>query len=248
MTALSNTKPQFEQPSRSSGMNRRLFFAATAAWTIEALCSPPDGGWKAGVHYVVLPIVQPTSASIGTIEVVEAFSYTCIHCFHFEPYLRSWLEKAPKYVRFLRLPSLWDEQHRAHAQLYYTLQILGRNDLDDTVFHTIHVDKNPLFSSESQITFSQQLAFARSHRIGEREFTSAYESATVKSRMDTDAQFLTRFQIAETPAMVIDGKFMTDETRVGASEFHPETAMDRLIELTDALVAIQRKASQLSAA
>ncbi len=222
-------------------MDRRLFVLGGTAWTLRAFSQPPTGGWKEGVHYATLPSGQPIAARAGSVEVVEAFSYTCIHCYHFEAHLRDWLQHKPAYVNFIRLPSLWDDRHRAHARLYYTLQVLGRNDLDDAAFTAIHRDGNPLFSSDPKETSELQNRFAAERAIPIESFTAAYNSTAVSSRLQFDAELLKRFEIVETPSIVVNGKYMTNGYHLRAPGYDSDDLIfSRMIELTNYLVSITR--------
>ena len=42
---------------------------------------------------------------------------------------QGWTKSKPAYVEFVRVPVMWQAVHRSHAQLYYTLEALGRQDL-----------------------------------------------------------------------------------------------------------------------
>jgi hypothetical protein len=121
----------------------------------------PDGKWKAGVSYDPVVPAQPTSVPAGKVEVMEVFWFACPHCYALEPFLKAWRKTKPDYVEFVRVPVMWGPIHRDHAQLYYTLQQLGRDDLDDKVFETLHQQQNPLAGNTPEATFDLQLQFAK---------------------------------------------------------------------------------------
>jgi protein dithiol oxidoreductase (disulfide-forming) len=199
--------------------------------------------WREGTHYTVIRPAQPVEPHPVGVEVVEVFSYTCSHCYRFDPILRNWLAGAPKDVEFRRIPSLWSAKHKAHARLFYTLQDLGRNDLDSQVFEEIHARHNPLFSVKDDDTYLMQLKFAQSHGIAESDFSRVYHSAQVDTQLEQAAQLLVRFRIENTPAIVVGGQFMSDAVKLNPEsqdEADDLVAFDRLIALTDALVAKER--------
>ncbi len=94
----------------------------------------PNGKWKPGVNYDPVVPSQPTSVAAGKVEVLEVFWYACPHCYALEPFIAAWRKTKADYIEFVRVPVMWGPLHRAHAQLYYTLKQLGRNDLDDKAF------------------------------------------------------------------------------------------------------------------
>jgi protein dithiol oxidoreductase (disulfide-forming) len=220
-------------------MDRRLFVVGALAWAIPSFPAALRGNWKAGTHYVMLPAKLSTSLPVTGIEVVEVFSYTCIHCYRFEPYMREWLREKPGYVNFTRMPGVWTDWQRPYACLYYALQILGRNDLDHDVFDAIHLHKSLPMRDPKEI-YSSLLKFAQNHEIGESDFVKAYDSAAVKSQLQGDAERVLAYQVAETPSMVVNRKYETDVSRViQSSENSGEAAFSSLIQLVTDLVAAE---------
>lgn len=220
-------------------MNRRLFIFSVAACSLPAYAEPVDAGLQDGINYVTLPTASSASSKTYN-EVIEAFSYTCIHCYRFEPVVQAWLKTQPPSLRFKRLPSQWDDIHRAHARLYRTLQILQRNDLDNAAFEAIHIQKQRLFSPDPAETLAAQTSFVVNHGVDATSFKAAYESDAVASALKMDAEALIRFEITETPAMVIDAKYVTDASHVRrATDVSEVSTFNRIIEVTNYL-AIRR--------
>src|SRR6516164_7442818 len=116
----------------------------------------PGGKWQPGVNYDPVVPAQPTSVAPGKVEVMEVFWLACPHCYALEPPIHSWLKSKPAYVEFVRVPVIWQDIHRAHARLYYTLEALGRTDLVGKAFDTIHQDvenrQPPLYGSSEAET------------------------------------------------------------------------------------------------
>src|SRR6516162_840296 len=147
----------------------------------------PGGKWQPGVNYDPVVPAQPTSVAPGKVEVMEVFWLACPHCYALEPHIRSWLKTKPGYVEFVRVPVIWQDIHRAHARLFYTLEALGRPDLIDKAFDTIHqLAENrqpPLYGSSEQETFRMQQQFAAQNGVSPDDFSKAYNSFSVNSNM-----------------------------------------------------------------
>ncbi len=166
------------------------------------------------------PVVpaQPTSVPAGKVEVMEVFWFACPHCYALEPYLAAWRKTKPDYVEFVRVPVMWGPIHRDHAQLYYTLQQLGRDDLDGKVFETLHQQQNPLAGNTPQETFQLQLQFAKENGIEPDAFRKAYNSFGVNAALQRAAEITDRYHVDFVPLIVINGKYMTDVSKVGTHE------------------------------
>ncbi len=107
--------------------------------------------------------------------------------------------------------------HRDHAQLYYTLQQLGREDLDAKVFETLHQQQNPLAGNTPDETFQMQLQFARQNGIDPDAFRKAYNSFAVNAALQRAAEITDRYHVEFVPLIVINGKYMTDVSKVGTT-------------------------------
>jgi protein dithiol oxidoreductase (disulfide-forming) len=195
----------------------------------------PAGKWQPGVNYDPVVPAQPTSVSSGKVEVLEVFWLACPHCYALEPYLRSWLNTKPAYVQFVRVPVIWQPIHRAHARLYYTLDALGRQDLVQKAFDTLHHDletrQPPLFGDSDPQTYQMQLQFAVQNGVSADEFAKAYNSFGVNANLQRAEEITQRYQVHDVPLIVVNGKYTTDLGAAGS-----ET---RLIELINDLAAAE---------
>jgi protein dithiol oxidoreductase (disulfide-forming) len=178
----------------------------------------PNGRWKPGVNYDPVVPTQPTAAPAGKVEVMQAFWYACPHCYDLEEHLAAWRKTKPDYIEFVRVPVMWGPVHRAHAQLYYTLKQLGRNDLDGKVFETLHQQANPLVGNTPEETFSRQLQFAQANGIDPEAFRKAYNSFAVNSDLQRAEEIGDRYHLEAVPQIIINGKYMTDLGKAGSYE------------------------------
>lgn len=178
----------------------------------------PDGRWKAGVNYDPVVPSQPTSVPAGKVEVLEVFWYACPHCYALEPFLKAWRKSKPDYIEFVRVPVMWGPLHRAHAQLYYTLKQLGRNDLDDKAFETLHQQQNPLAGNTPDETFARQLQFAKDNGIDGEAFRKAYNSFAVNTDLQRAEEITERYHVEGVPLIIINGKYMTDVGKAASHE------------------------------
>jgi protein dithiol oxidoreductase (disulfide-forming) len=195
----------------------------------------PAGKWQPGVNYDALVPAQPTSVSPGKVEVMEVFWLACPHCYALEPHIRSWLKSKPSYVEFVRVPVMWQPIHRAHARLFYTLDALGRQDLINKAFDTIHQDvenrQPPLFGNSDAETFQLQQQFAVQNGISADDFAKAYNSFSVNANLQRAEEITQRYHVEGVPLIAVNGKYTTDVGKAGSE--------DKLIELINDLVAAE---------
>lgn len=71
--------------------------------TLASACAAqPDTSapYTEGKQYVALPAPHERDSSVGKVEVVEVFSYGCIHCAHFAPLVEKLAQELPEGVAF----------------------------------------------------------------------------------------------------------------------------------------------------
>ena len=193
----------------------------------------PAGKWQAGTNYDPVVPAQPTSVAPGKVEVMEVFWLACPHCYALEPRMRSWLKTKPAYVEFVRVPVIWQDIHRAHARLFYTLEALGRPDLIDKAFDTIHqLAENrqpPLYGSSEAETLRMQQQFAAQNGVSPDDFAKAYNSFSVSSNLQRAEEITQRYHVQGVPFFVVNGKYSSEVAKAGSES--------KLIELINDLAA-----------
>lgn len=210
-----------------------------SALTLERLAALPaaqqlpSGKWKAGVSYTPIVPAQPTNVPSGKVEVTEFFWYGCSHCFALEPYLQKWDQSKAEYIELVRVPVMWGPVHRAHAQLFYTLQALGREDLHQKVFETIHKANNMLVANDANRTLALQTEFAKANGINPDEFRKAYNSFSVKTNLERADEMMRRYRIESVPQLAVNGKYLTDVGKAGGHE--------KLLSLLNDLAASEKR-------
>ena len=129
-----------------------------------------SGEFIEGTHYKVIEGSAPVPA-VGPIRVTEFFSYGCIHCRNFDPFVDDWLKSAPKDVLFERNPVAFSPQWELLAQGYYALQetnALAENH--ERIFKAIH-DNGKQFLTADMIA-----DFVNGHGVTRDAFLAAFNS------------------------------------------------------------------------
>jgi thiol:disulfide interchange protein DsbA len=221
--------------------HRALAFLAvllTGSWTqiadVRAAEAAPSalGRWQAGTNYQLLAAPQPTTVSSGKVEVDEVFWYGCGHCYALDPTLEGWKTSKPPYVEFVRIPVIWGQPQRQHAKLYYTLQALHRPELHTKVFDAIHRNGLPLTARDDLEARAMQLAFLVTQGVTEKDFNAAYDSMTVATNMGRAEDLTKKYNVANVPTMIVNGKYSTSLSEAGGAE--------QLISLVNDLAASEK--------
>ena len=187
--------------------------------------APANGQWRPGVNYTVISPAQPTNAPAGKVQVIEFFYLACPFCHALEPHMLAWRKTKPAYVQFVRVPVMWAPLQVADARLYYTLEALGRDDLVETAFNTIHRlevaaggNENALIGTSRAQTLALQEAFAERHGVGAAAFANAYDSFYVNTELQQATQLGQTYQVLNTPTIIVDGRYKTGPSQTGGDQ------------------------------
>jgi protein dithiol oxidoreductase (disulfide-forming) len=182
--------------------------------TTPASSVAPASKFVAGSQYEVLTPAQPTvNENHGKVEVAEIFMFGCPHCAAFEPLLQNWLKTAPSYVSFVRIPAPWNAVAELHARAYYTAEALGKTaEIDGPFFNEIHVKHNMLESVDKLAAFFAQFG------VDDKTFRSKFTSFEIDAKVSRAADLVKRYKVPGTPAIVIDGKYLTNGAMAGTYE------------------------------
>lgn len=180
--------------------------------------------FQEGVHYQRLPQALPAGGGERP-EVVEMFSYRCIHCFNFKPVVDSWLQRKPDNVDFYHVPvsfgrADWELLARAHY-VAEELNVLDR--LEQALYDAIHVEGRQLASvDELAAVFADQ-------GVDRAAFDNAYNSFAVATKLRRADELSRRYRVGGTPTLVINGQYVTSGSMAGSNA--------RMFDVVDYLLA-----------
>lgn len=189
---------------------RSLLIAGAAA---PALASAQGKGGQPVEMRDYRPVNPPVPVEGNKIEVLEFFQYSCPHCYTINPDLESWKKKAPADVDYKRLPINWDAATVNHTKTYYALEQLNRlGDLHDKFFGAIHLNKRRMLEA------GEIADFMAANGIDKAKWNESFNSFSVNSKVNRAGQIWRAHKIDGTPAVGIDGKWVTAPSMVGSRE------------------------------
>ena len=210
----------------------RALFSVALIWLLGsfALAQAQEAPYQAGVHYVVLPTPAAT-ADPDKIEVAELFWYGCPHCYTLNPMVTEWSKTLPEDVVFRPVPAMFGGAWNTHGQLFYTLDSLGKlEETHDAVFNAIHKQNNRLADEDAMIDFLE------AYGISEDEFSKAWSSFGVKSRIDQATRLARSYRATGVPCLIINGKYRIEGQMAGSYE--------NMLKIAEYLIEQERQATQ----
>jgi thiol:disulfide interchange protein DsbA len=158
-------------------------------------------GFKEGSDYTRLAKAAAVSTPAGKVEVVEFFSYSCIHCYRFEPLMADWIKALPADVVLRRLPVAFSPAFGPMQRFYFSLESMGLVEkLHEKVFKAFHEERQQLTSPEAI------LAWVEKQGVDKTQFLSFFNgSAIEKAKAATQLQ--NDYQVEGTPALGVAGQF-----------------------------------------
>lgn len=205
------------------GLFVALLVTAVGYLTFLTLEDAPLGEFVEGEHYLVLE--NPRRIRGGQVEVMEFFSYGCVHCYNFDPILKDWVEAKGDSIIFVRTPAIANDFWRILGRAYFVIE--GRSDFQRQhleMFRAIHEARRSFPSPEALFDYADEAGMDR------ETFEADYTSTAVNSAMNRADQMARRMKVASVPTIVIQGKYVVRTTRqIGPKRMLD--VMDYLIEL-----------------
>ncbi len=180
-----------------------------------------------GTHYELLPVSVETRDATK-VEVVEVFSYACVHCFNFDPMVESWKGRQDENVDFLRVPAVFNADWELLAQSFYAAESLGVTDqVHMPMFEGIHVKNQDLRRAPLLADL-----FETSAGVSEEDFNTAYNSFSVRSRVQQAKAKGRAYRVTGVPSLVVNGKYLIDGRMAGSNT--------KMLEVVDYLVKLEQ--------
>ncbi|MEJ6685339.1 MAG: thiol:disulfide interchange protein DsbA/DsbL [SAR86 cluster bacterium] len=208
---------------------QKLFFGlvglaalAVVSYALTTIVADAPGGeFIEGKHYQV--IEQPRRTRGDKAEIMEFFSYGCIHCYNFDPLLDDWLEARGDGVNLIRNPTVAGESWRLLAQTYYTMLDLNLlTEMHKRFFIEIHQLGNNFRSAEEIADWFDGKGTTRA------EFLTAFNSVNIQRRLANADNLNRQLKIVTIPSLVVNGKYLVSVNR--------EVGPKRMLEVVDYLI------------
>ena len=176
-----------------------LLTAACSAAGPDASAAAP---YTDGDQYVTLSAPYQRDSSSGKVEVVEVFSYACIHCAEFSTYVDELRKSLPAGVEFKFVPAPFNDAWVPFARGYYAAKKLGLvEQTHDAMFNAKFKDQYPINSMDEIADF-----YAK-HGANRAEFLKIANSPEVDAQIKKDLALIQSWGVDGTPTIVVDGKY-----------------------------------------
>ncbi len=183
-----------------------------------------------GVEYERLAAPEPTHDP-QKIEVLEVFSYGCIHCFELEAALRAWKARLPPDVDLQYLPATFRPEFQLYARGFYAAEALGQLEATHArVFDAVWKEGRQIRSLGDLANLYAGLGVDRAR------FFEAAQSAENRAAVDAAYDKIRRLKVDGTPALYVAGRYRVLANLISSQE--------ELLQRVDALVALERAERQ----
>ena len=171
------------------------------------------------------------------MQLEEAFSYLCTHCYTFEPYVASWKQRKPENVKFRRIPVVFGRSSwELYARGYVTAEMMNV----PAEAHTALMDR--IWKEKAIIRNLDELAtFYSQFGLDKEKFISTSRSFAVDGMLRKDQSLFRTYGIRGTPSVVLNGKYrIAGSAAVGN--------YDVMFDIVDYLIELETSASQQTSA
>lgn len=221
-------------------ITKRMLLKAALSMTLGmslAVAVPAQAAQpELGKEYKNLRQPQPTNTG-KKIEVIEFFAYYCPHCYALEPILADWVKKQGDRIVYKRIHVMMPGIE-SQFKLFNALESLSKVDEYQTkVFDALHQQRNRLMSD------TQVAEFIGKTKLDKTTFFSAYNSFTVKMKLNRIERMMADYEIDSWPTIIVDGRLMTSPSMstAGKGRVTEQQQNEALLPVLDWLVAKAQK-------
>ena len=185
-----------------------------------------DESFELGTHYLALENPVATFDP-SRVEVVEAFSYGCTHCYAMESLFAEWRSQQAADVVFSQLHAVWNPAMVLYAKAYYAsieLGVIAKSH--QPLFVAIVIEHQQLGDAESLAEFISE------YGVEKDAFLKMFHSDEIARRVDAASALTAQYNLASVPEVVINGKYRVDPMRAGGRA--------QMLQVIDFLVAKER--------
>ena len=153
-------------------------------------------------------VAQPKLRRTGApIEVVEFFSYSCIHCQTFDPVIDEWAEEQGDAVELSRTPAMFSPIQTMLGRAYLTLEDTDALEQNHTrIFRAIHDARRQFLTPEMVADYVD------GRGISSEDFLKSYNSPKMRRATADADRDVRKFQINATPSLLVGGQYVVGMT------------------------------------
>lgn len=161
--------------------------------------------------------------SSSVMEVESVFWYGCPHCLRWHDSIEIWSSQHPE-VKVVHVPSPLSDLLNVHARLFYTVEKLGMGShMHREIYETVlNQEKAPLENGEDIVKF------LAGYGANPAEVREIFFSDSITSQVISDYERLKNYNVAFTPALVVDGQFLFSPAVVGGMPLILDVLEDEL--------------------
>ena len=189
---------------------KKMLSALMLLASFNVLAADPQIGKDFDKTLQVIPSDNPNK-----IEVTEVFWYGCIHCYHMDPLLNTWVKKLPADVVFKRIPGLPQPAWAPMAKAFYAMDDLKLSDkLHTALFDAINKEK--VLDPTNEVAAIDWMT--KKSGLDKSKVDAAFKSFSMNNKLNQAAQFFRATGATGVPSFIINGQFITSSTMAGGNE------------------------------
>ena len=155
-----------------------------------------------GDHYRVVAGAEDAQR---TLEVVEYFSYACVHCRNFDPLIEDWRSTLPDGVRFRRAHVAFNPSIALLARAHVALAQQGALEANhERIFRALH-DRGRQFATAEALA-----DYVDGFGIDREAFLTALRSPRVSRIVEQNDQAFRDMSLVAVPSLTVAGKYVVN--------------------------------------
>ena len=174
-----------------------------------------DSPYQQGVHYEVIEKSFAVPPPKGKVEVLEFFSWGCIHCYHFEPILTDWSDKNSEKITLKKVPVTFNQSFELLATYFYIAKAFDiLNDVSLPVFSLLHQQKKSGTVENILPIFEQSLSNKKKSTENLlTDFNALIDSFAIQAQVRQAEKKAMQFKIRGVPTLIINQQYRLSQNK-----------------------------------
>lgn len=176
---------------------------------LMAACSQePDYKFEENTHYIryqnVLQDQLEQNPTLAEADLIEFFTYGCMHCQAFQPELNKWHKKNSD-KRIAYVPVVWNEQTEMHAKVFYLIKNYpNAEQIHHQLFDLVKGFSRTDSLDEQKVKF---IDFLNQKGIQPIDVLNALDSTDLDSKTASSVMLAKRYEVSGTPTLIVNGEY-----------------------------------------
>ena len=186
---------------RNTSFKKGLTILSSALALLASSYAHSDTPPKRELLRIPQAAMQPLEA--GKVNIMEFFSYYCIHCYRLSPYMSEFIEKNKDKISYKQVHVYFSPAMDSAVRMHQTLDKMGyMPQMSSKIFEAVQ-QKRDIFDNSTQ-----RDKFLEENDIDISSYNEHYNSFATRVDVDRAKEMMRDYHITSTPTIIVNNQYI----------------------------------------